>query len=267
MVQKFSTQRLCITRQHKTVLTNIDLSMRAGEVVAILGANGAGKSTLLSSMAGELTPDSPETAITLNGRPLETLCRMEQARHRAVLPQKSGLAFDLDVNQVVGMGAYPYPELDDETIRQLTQTAMDHAHVHELSERRYLELSGGEQQRVHYARTILQILCGVHRNPDTRYILLDEPTSSLDPLHQHSLLDSVRTLVRAHNVGALVILHDVNLAALFCDRIALLCEGAILACDTPEKVLTPDHLHRVYGVHAMVMAHPRHDGKPLVVFG
>jgi len=260
-------RQLCIRRQHKDVLSNVGLQLCGGDVLAVLGANGAGKSTLLSTLAGELTPSSPDTHITLNGHALDTLSRKDQARQRAVLPQKSGLAFDLDVHQVVAMGAYPYPELDDGIVQKLSDDAMGHAQVFELAHRPYLELSGGEQQRVHYARALLQLLCGLHQARDGRYMLLDEPTSSLDPLHQHHLLESVRRLARHHGVGVLVILHDVNLAALFCDRIALLCHGRVLACGAPASVLTPDHLHRVYGVQALVMEHPRHPGKPLVVFG
>jgi len=265
--QQLFADRVCLTRRHKIVLNDIGMSVRPGEVIAILGANGAGKSTLLSTLAGELSADNPDSTIAINGHHLDTLNRMQQARQRSVLPQKSGLAFDLDVSQVVAMGSYPYPEMNEEITRQLMEQAMRHAHISELSDRRYLELSGGEQQRVHYARAVLQILCGLYQDKNGRYILMDEPTSSLDPLHQHMLLDSARTLARDHRLGVLVILHDVNLAALFSDRIVLLCDGRVLACDAPGNVLTAENLFQVYGVHAMVMPHPRHTDKTLVVFG
>lgn len=299
-------RRLRVARPHDVVLDDICLTLRAGEILAVLGANGAGKSTLLSTLAGELpsirTPYAAEdghpdrsgvntnsltkpfqrthddsippcpgnkttAAITLNGQDLDTLSLLQQARLRAVLPQKSGLAFDLDVNQVVAMGAYPYPDAGEHQILQWKEQALQHARILDLAHRRYQELSGGEQQRVHYARTILQILCGVHQDSDHRYIMLDEPTSSLNPLHQLSLLESVRQLAGQHAIGVLIILHDVNLAALFSDRIAMLCEGRLLACDSPAAVLTAENLYRVYGVHAQVMPHPRHPERPLVVFG
>ena len=276
---QFSAACLNIERQHKRVLHDVSLSLQAGEILSLLGANGAGKSTFLSVLAGELNagrpgrPDlkdsdgAPLPVVAINGRRLETLCSMQQARTRSVLPQKSGLAFDFNVTEVVAMGAYPYPELTHADTHRLGEQAMQHADVMELAERRYLELSGGEQQRVHYARAILQVLGGIHLAPASRYILLDEPTSSLDPLHQHALLHSARELARTHDLGVLVILHDVNLAALFSDRIALLSNGRVLACDTPKKVLTAENLHLVYGVQACIMAHPRHPDKPLVVFG
>src|SRR5699024_5833518 len=131
---------------------------------------------------------------------------------------------------------------------------------------RYLALSGGEQQRVHYARAILQLLSGFHTKQQPRYLLLDEPTASLDPLHQHTLLNSVRGLAQTHELGVLVVLHDVNLAALYSDRIALLSQGQILDCNTPCQVLTPKNLYQVYGIKAHVMSHPEHN-KPLVIFG
>ena len=96
---------------------------------------------------------------------------------------------------------------------------------------------------------------------------MDEPTSSLDPLHQQTLLGSVRSLAQVHKLGVLAILHDVNLAALFSDRILLLCDGRVLACDAPGNVLTKENLFKVYGVQAVVVPHPRHRDKPLVVFG
>ena len=277
--QRFSAEHLNIHRHHKHVLRDVSLSLQTGEILSLLGANGAGKSTFLSALAGELgiqeaphrcqsDEDSKHApALILNGLGLDSMCSMQQARLRSVLPQKSGLAFDFVVSEVVAMGAYPYPELAHAEIRRLCDQAMLHADVAELTQRRYMELSGGEQQRVHYARAILQVLSGIHLAPDSRYILLDEPTSSLDPLHQHALLSSVRALARSHNLGVLVILHDVNLAALFSDRIALLSDGQVLACDCPQNVLTAENLRRVYGVDACIMAHPRHTDKPLVVFG
>lgn len=276
--QRFSAEHLDINRHHKHVLRDVSLCLQTGEILSLLGANGAGKSTFLSALAGELSiqevphrcqPDNDKhtTGLTLNGLVLDSMCSVQQARLRSVLPQKSELTFDFIVSEVIAMGAYPYPELAHTEIRRLCDQAMLHADIADLAQRRYLELSGGEQQRVHYARAILQVLCGIHLAPDNRYILLDEPTSSLDPLHQHALLSSVRTLTRSHNLGVLVILHDVNLAALFSDRIALLSDGQVLACDRPQNVLTAENLHRVYGVNACIMTHPRHADKPLVVFG
>lgn len=260
----FSSHNTHLWRQNKPVLRGISLSLQNGEVISLLGANGAGKSTFLSALAGEL--DAKES-ITLNGKSLTTMSPSLQARTRAILPQKPGLAFDLEVNEIVAMGAYPFPELSTSQISELTAMAMHRADVSALAGRRYLGLSGGEQQRVHYARAVLQLLSGFQVQNQPRYLLLDEPTASLDPLHQHAILNSVRSLAQSHRLGVLIVLHDVNLAALYSDRIALLSNGQIFACNTPDEVLTPENLYHVYGITAHIMRHPQHDSKPLVVFG
>ncbi len=256
-------------RGERLVLQHATLVLRPGEVLALLGANGAGKSTLLSVLSGEIKPQRADAAGQpfLNGAPLHALGSGEQARMRAMLPQRSGLAFDLQVDEVVAMGAYPFPELATAQVQALVEQSLARADVASLATRRYLELSGGEQQRVHFARVILQVLAGRSDDPRGRYLLLDEPTSSLDPLHQQELLEAVCQLARAERIGVLLILHDVNLAALWSDRIALLAQGTIFACDVPDKVLTPANLRRVYDMEVHVMSHPHHAGRPLVVFG
>ncbi len=259
----FCSNKTNFSRNNKTILNDISLSIFNGEVLCLLGANGSGKSTFLSILAGEL---EARGAVTINGHALEKIGVKQQACYRAVVPQKPSLEFDLEVSEVVAMGAYPFPNLKKNEIDILCNEAMDKAKIDFLSKRRYMELSGGEQQRVHYARAILQLLGGLHSRKESSYLLLDEPTSSLDPLHQHTLLNSVNELSKNHNIGVLTVLHDVNLAALYSDRIALLSQGEILSYGTPFEVLTPDNLDKVYGISAHVMTHPKCN-KPLVIFG
>ncbi|WP_237173539.1 heme ABC transporter ATP-binding protein [Paracandidimonas lactea] len=256
-----------LARGGREVLRGATLAVQAGEAVSLLGANGAGKSSLMAVLAGELAASRADDGPYINAQPLASLPLARQARMRAMLPQRSALAFDLLVAEVVAMGAYPFPELMPDAVRALIAQALDRADAAHLAGRRYLELSGGEQQRVHLARVFVQVLAG--RGDDTagRYLLLDEPTSSLDPRHQHELLRAVIALARGERIGVLLILHDINLAALWSDRIALLEQGTIFACDTPERVLTPANLRRVFGMDVHVAPHPRHPGKPLVVFG
>src|SRR5690625_1568392 len=140
--QQLRANCVCVTRKHKSVLKDICLTIHPGEMVSILGANGAGKSTFMSTLAGDLEADGTGSAIAVNGHPLEGVSRMQQARQRSVLPQNPDLSFDLDVDEVVAMGAYPYPEIDEGTTRHLMNKAMRHAHILELAARRYLELSG-----------------------------------------------------------------------------------------------------------------------------
>ena len=271
---------IAVQRGERQILADIDLSLPAGQVIGVLGANGAGKSTLLAALAGELSPSAG--SITLNGRPLSAWPAAELARCRAVLPQSPSLQFDLPVATVIGMGAYPHarhtrtgaPRTDSRDTAQaaiaedqrILQRVLALADVQDLYGRRYRLLSGGEQQRVHLARVLYQLLLARQGHNEYRVLMLDEPTASLDPRHQLHLLSAVHTLAHEENVAALVIVHDLNLAAGCCDRLLLLGQGRVAACGTPAQVLTPDTLRQVYGVEATVLPHPNQPGRPLVVF-
>ena len=271
---------IAVQRGERQILSDIDLSLPAGQVIGVLGANGAGKSTLLAALAGELSPSVG--SVTLNGRLLSAWPAVELASCRAVLPQSPSLQFDLPVATVIGMGAYPHarhtrtgaPRTDSRDTAQaaiaedqrILQRVLVLADVQDLYERRYRRLSGGEQQRVHLARVLYQLLLARHGNDEYRVLMLDEPTASLDPRHQLQLLSAVYTLAHEENVAALVIVHDLNLAAGCCDRLLLLGQGCVAACGTPAQVLTPDTLRQVYGVEATVLPHPNQPGRPLVVF-
>ena len=271
---------IVVQRGERQILSDIDLSLPAGQVIGVLGANGAGKSTLLDALAGELSPSTGR--ITLNGRPLSAWSAAELARCRAVLPQSPSLQFDLPVATVIGMGAYPHarytragaPRTGSRDMAQaamaedqrILQRVLALADVQDLYERRYRRLSGGEQQRVHLARVLYQLLLARQGYNEYRVLMLDEPTASLDPRHQLHLLSAVHTLAHEENVAALVIVHDLNLAAGCCDRLLLLGQGRVAACGTPAQVLTPDTLRQVYGVEATVLPHPNQPGRPLVVF-
>ena len=272
---------IAVQRGERQILADIDLSLPAGQVIGVLGANGAGKSTLLAALAGELSPSAGR--ITLNGRPLSAWSVAELARCRAVLPQSPSLQFDLPVATVIGMGAYPHarhtrtgaPRTDDsrDTARaaiaedqRILQRVLALADVQDLYGRRYRRLSGGEQQRVQLARVLYQLMLARQGHDEYRVLMLDEPTASLDPRHQLHLLSAMHTLAHEENVAALVIMHDLNLAAGCCDRLLLLGQGRVAACGTPAQVLTPDTLRQVYGVEATVLPHPNQPGRPLVVF-
>lgn len=257
-------RNLRCSRGRRQVLSGIDLDLHPGEVLGVLGANGAGKSTLLGTLAGELASDASD--ITLDGRPLHDWSVRELARRRTVLPQSPSLGFDLGVTEVVAMGGYPFPELDASALDTLIGRALELSDATHLAMRDYQSLSGGEQQRVQFARTLVQALAC--RQPgDYRALLLDEPISSLDPRHQVMLLSAARTLSRTENLAVLVVLHDVNLAACWCDRLLLLSDGRSRALGTPGEVLTESHLADIYGMPATVLDSPVHHGTPLVIFG
>ncbi|CAI8809499.1 Hemin import ATP-binding protein HmuV [Pseudomonas sp. IT-P253] len=220
------------------------------------GPNGAGKSTLLGALCGELKAD--QGSVWLDERELSRWDGADRARRLAVLPQVSTLDFAFRVEEVVGMGRLPYQSgqtRDDEIVAAALQAA-DAGH---LSGRSYLALSGGERQRVHLARVLAQLWPG----EAGQTLLLDEPTSMLDPLHQHITLQAVREFAD-RGAAVLVILHDLNLAARYCDRLLLLEGGRSVALDTPEQVLRPEPLKAVFGLEVLVQRHPER-GHPLII--
>lgn len=249
-------RQLEVRRGPCAVLRGVDLTLRAGRVTGVLGANGAGKSTLLSAICGELSVAAGE--VLLNGRALNDWPDQQRAQYLAVLPQHSTLSFGFRVEEVVGMGRLPHStgrQVDAEIVAA-TLAAMDSSH---LLGRNYLQLSGGERQRVHLARVLAQLWPG----GKGQVLLLDEPTAMLDPLHQHSILKAVRAF--ADQGGAvLVIVHDLNLAARYCDDLLLLHQGTVFSSGSPDEVLRADVLHEVFGLEVLVQKHPERD-HPLII--
>ncbi len=255
--------RLRMVRGGRCVLSDVSVAIRPGEVTGILGANGAGKSTLLGALAGELAVADGE--VSLNDHALAHLPTARQARLRAVLPQKPSLQFNLSVHDVVAMGAYPFPELSPARVHKEVNTAIDLADARHLASRPYLELSGGEQQRVQFARTLVQVLTGLQAEPEEpNYLLLDEPTASLDPKHQQAILRAAADICHQHEVGVLVVLHDLNLASRWCDQLILLHQGRLRATGTPQQVLQPEPLADAYDIQATVVPDPARPGRPRV---
>jgi iron complex transport system ATP-binding protein len=250
------TQNLQICRGRKIVLTDITLELKPGEVLGVLGPNGAGKSTLLGALCGELR--AHQGSVWLDERELSDWTGTSRAQRLAVLPQVSTLDFAFRVEEVVGMGRLPHQSgrvRDDEIVA----AALHAADAGHLSGRSYLALSGGERQRVHLARVLAQLWPG----EAGQTLLLDEPTSMLDPLHQHTTLQAVREFAN-RGAAVLVILHDLNLAARYCDRLLLLEGGRPVALDTPEQVLRPEPLKAVFGLEVLVQRHPER-GHPLII--
>ncbi len=238
----------------RSLVSDMQLHVRAGEVVAVVGANGAGKTTLLRLLSGELRPSSG--TITLDGRALAAYAPDALARRRAVLAQQSSLAFGFSSLEVVLLGRTPHHTSLAENI-EIALDAMAMAGVQHLAHQPYPTLSGGEQQRVHLARALAQI--GNRASGDGAatpgYLLLDEPTASLDLVHQHGVLGRARELAGA-GVGVLAVLHDLNLAAQYADRIVALRQGELVAEGTPRALLSPDLIRATFGVAALVTDHP-----------
>lgn len=228
--------------RRQRILDGVSLQLRPGRLLALIGPNGAGKSTALALLAGRLRP-STGTA-TLDGRPLCDWAPEALARRRAMLSQHVQLAFGFTAQEVVMLGRsarrHPFGKEDE----AIAHSALDATCAAHLAARNYLELSGGEQQRVQLARVLAQIWdC---RNAPA-YLLLDEPEAGLDIAHQHFILRFARDLARqGHGVAA--VLHDLNLAARHADDIALMAVGRVLDAGPADTALEPQRLSRVYGI-------------------
>lgn len=220
----------------RRLLGNINCCLVPGELVCVVGANGAGKSTLLKVLAGDWRPTTGN--VFWGSTKLSELSHQTLALHRAVMPQQVQLDFPFRAMDVVAMGRMPHQET-----RQQTHTAAlacmaltDTRHLHD---RLYPALSGGEQQRVQLARVLAQLWPFTQTQP--RFLFLDETTASLDPLHQQRVFALARWLTE-QNIGVLAVVHDMNLAAQFADRVWLLEEGKIRTSGTPAEVLTEAHI-------------------------
>ena len=255
--------QLNVSRLGQAVIESASFLVEPAQIVGLLGANGAGKSTLIAALAGEIAIQSG--TVKYDGDALQTLSALEQARRRAVLPQSPGLSFSLDVAQVVRMGAYPFDGvLPPAELNAIVELALQALKLDHLADRSYLELSGGEQQRVHLARVMVQVEAALLLHGQA-YLLLDEPVSSLDPAFQHELMSFLFNFTRQKKVGVLMALHEVNLAARWCDAVMLLSSRRLQWQGPPEQVLTEDNLSATYGFSMRVMPHPLHQGRLLVL--
>ncbi|NEA18004.1 heme ABC transporter ATP-binding protein [Streptomyces halstedii] len=237
----------------RQVLDAVDLTARAGEVVALVGPNGAGKSTLLAALAADLPAGSGE--IRIDGRPAAAWSPPELALRRAVLPQSAALSFPFPVEDVVRMGRAPWAgtareDEDDVAVA----SAMEATEVTRFAARPFSALSGGERARVALARVLAQ------RAP---LLLLDEPTAALDLRHQELVLRICRERAAAGD-AVVVVLHDLGLAAAYADRAVVLRDGRVAVDGPPAEVFTGELLGEVYRQPVEVFPHPR-TGAPLVV--
>ena len=240
------------------LLDGVSVQLWPGELVVVLGPNGAGKSTLLACLAGGLEPTFGR--ITLDGRPLAEIAAKALARRRAVLAQANLVTMPVHAEEIVGLGRIPHVEPPGRG-RAVVAGAMATADADACIGRSVPTLSGGEQQRVHLARALAQIW--PDSAPMPRYLLLDEPTSSLDLAHQAQVMATARALADAGH-AVLAILHDLNLAAATADRFVVLDRGRLEAAGAPAEVLDPALVERVFGLRADILARP--DGRgPLVV--
>ncbi|NIZ01526.1 ABC transporter ATP-binding protein [Thalassospira lucentensis] len=236
----------------KKIITDISLKVEPGEFLGLIGPNGSGKTTLMSVLGGLKRPSRGDA--TLDGQALKQIGRRNLARRIGFVEQQATTIDRITVAEAVSLGRTPYlsllsrwSERDDAVVRD----ALDAVDMRAMSDRVWQTLSGGEKQRVHIARALAQ---------EPEYLLLDEPTNHLDIRHQLGLMELVRTLP----VTVVAALHDLNHAALFCDRIAIVDHGKIYAIGAPGDIITSENLRDVFGISATVEPDDLHPGRCMI---
>ncbi|MEX0808123.1 MAG: heme ABC transporter ATP-binding protein [Dongiaceae bacterium] len=246
-----TVEQVQFSREGRRILSDIDLTIGARELIALVGPNGAGKTTLLQLLSGELKPDRGKVA--LDGRPLHEIPPVELARRRAVLPQSSHVVFGITVAELVAIGrsAVTASQGEDPVCAQVIEMMGLTA----FAARDVRRLSGGEMQRVQFTRVVAQVWASPG-DSTSRFLLLDEPVSNLDPAFQESVLGWAR-LLADRGFGLAVTLHDLNHAARLADRVVLLDQGRVAASGPPRAVLTAEVVERVYGLPMVSVPHPQ----------
>ena len=241
---------LIISYDHRIAVSGLTLTLKPREITAIIGPNGAGKSTLLRALNGQVRPASG--TIFLDGQPLERLSRRSISRRIAVVAQEAELRFPVTVLEFVLGGRFAWATnagwgWETEHDLRIAGAVLRETALDDLSGRLMNELSGGERQRALMARALAT---------EAPVLLLDEPTANLDLSHQATLLSLVRNRCDRQDAAALVVTHDLNLAAQFADKLMLMKQGRTVQSGTPEEVLQPQILQDVFEVRVLVDAHP-----------
>ena len=235
------TNKIVYSIDNTEILSGISLHIPKGELVGILGPNGSGKSTLLKCIYRVLKPSGG--AVFLEGRELSQIPPRESAQKLAVVAQHHFSNFDFTVEEVVLMGRSPYKkalEKDTERDSAIVRESLEKVGMENFSKRNFLTLSGGEQQRVILARALAQ---------QTPCLILDEPTNHLDIKYQLQLMDLIRTLDQT----VFMALHDLNIAAMYCDKLYVVKKGQLVGEGSPKELLTPAFIREVYEIDADVM--------------
>jgi iron complex transport system ATP-binding protein len=253
--------KVAIERDGRQILSIETLCLSPGELTAVVGPNGAGKSTLLSALTGDVTPDIGH--LTLNQRPLAEYSLPELARRRAAIGAPPDLAFGFTVADVVAMGWLHGRTPHNHVFHEALAAVLDANELTALSGRTYMTLSSGERQRVQYARACLQ-LWPIEDISGPRWLFLDEPTANMDVAHAVHLLDALHRRAQSGD-GVVVVLHDLDLAARYADKVLLVCNGQLVAQGSPAEVLTSRRLSVAYGTPIHVEHHATLDR--LVVIG
>ncbi len=256
-----SADQITLHYGRKRILDDISFTCAPGEMVALCGPNGAGKSSLLKALAGDQRISGGH--IQLNGIDLAQLSPAKMAQMRAVMPQHVDVAFSFKAISVVAMGLLFVP--DPREKQAIIELVTGLLHLDSLLERPYQLLSGGERQRVQLARVIGQLLQQGDQQP--RYLLLDECSSAMDMAMVHLAFSVIRQLVDDDHfgpVGVVAVVHDLNIASLYADRIVLLHDQQIDCDGSPEQVITRQQIEKVFRTPVAIIDHPEHH-KPMII--
>ncbi|OEF27605.1 heme ABC transporter ATP-binding protein [Vibrio rumoiensis] len=255
-INAITASHLNLKYGQKVILDNINIELKTGQVTALLGPNGAGKSSLLKILCGEQEADinsNQPPVIQYFGKPRTEWNKNVLAKHLGILPQHSTLSFPFLVKEVVELGGLPLT-ISNVGLKSISEQCMSDVGIQHIKDRMYPSLSGGEKQRVHLARVLTQL----SQAKDHKIFMLDEPTSALDLSHQHNTLMLAREMARS-GAAIVVVLHDLNLASQYSDRILLLNKGKIVADGSPWETLTSDIIENVYQQKTMITPHPNYD--------
>lgn len=255
--QALIAEKLDFAYYHGLVLEDVSFALRKGELVALIGPNGSGKTTLLKVLSGVLSP--LRGRVLLDGRGVGQFSRREIAQKIAVVPQNLEVSYAFTVREMVLLGRTPYVRpwrgLTPRDLR-VVEEAMERVGIRELGLRPFPELSGGEKQIVILAMALAQ---------EPQVLLLDEPTVHLDIHHQLAVLELVKSLNQEEGLTILAVIHDLNLAALYFDRLLLLNHGHLAADGPPAEVLQKDRIAQVFGTPVEVQKHPTADVPQVVL--
>jgi len=250
-----SADRISAGYSDGDVISDIDLELSPGTLTGIIGPNGSGKTTLLRAMSRVLSPSRGR--IVLGQDDVYQLSATQVARRMAVVRQEGVVDMPFRVHEMVILGRTPHMgrfRSESQKDRDVAREAMELTETWHLKDRMLETLSGGERQRAVLARALAQ---------EPEVLLLDEPTNHLDISYQVEILELVRRLAREQGLAVGMVLHDLNLAALYADHVILMCRGCVKAAGTPEEVITPENVRQTYGTRVMVTPHPM-TGSPQV---
>ena len=248
-------ENISLDISHKNILKNINLKVKQGEILSIIGPNGAGKSSLINLVAGDYLPSKGR--ILFDTKDLRTLSLEEKSRKRSVMGQFSKIAFDFKVKEVIQFGWVENGiEIFSEMFEKIILKISKLCNVEYLLSRNINSLSGGELKRVQLAKTLIQLHNPLSKNKENKYALLDEPLANLDLFYEIDVLKIIKDVSKNQGIGIMLIIHDLNLAAKFSNKIALLHSGEIKDYGKPKDVLRPSILKMIYNMNMKVQKNP-----------